>query len=54
MLVPDAYVKRQVTTMIKTVTNIFEISPTHFVPNIRQQHQHTLLNFFNLYVGKSK
>ena len=28
-----------VTKMVKTVTNILKLSPTHFVSNIRHQHR---------------
>ena len=48
MLVP-AHVKRScilVTKIAKTVTNILELSPTHFVANIRHQHRcHSSMSF---------
>ena len=42
LLLPDANVQRKRMLVIKaakTVTNISQLSPTHFVSNIRQQHQ---------------
>ena len=42
MLVPDVNIEKGcmlVAKMVKTVINIVELSPTHFVFNIRHQHQ---------------
>ena len=47
MLVTDANVKIKwllVTRMIETVTNIFKLSPTNFVSNIRCPHRCNLMN----------
>ena len=51
MLVPDVNVQRQrmlVTKIAKTVTNIFKLSPTHFVSNIRHQHRCSRIFICNL------
>ena len=42
LLVSDSYIKRYkilVRKTVKTVTNISNLSPTHFISNIRRQHR---------------